>query len=771
MATVYLAQDLKHDRKVALKVLKPELAAVLGAERFVQSRSRPPRRCSIPHILPLFDSRRAPTASSTTSCRTSRARRCARKLDRETQLGIDEAVRIATRGGRRARLRAPPRRDPPRHQAREHPAARRPRDGRRLRHRARRERGGRRPDDRDRPVARHAALHEPRAGDRGEGHHRPLGHLLARRACCTRCSPAIRRTPARSAQQIIMKIVDRGRRGRSPSCGSRCRRTSRRRWRRRWRSCRPTVRDARGVCRGAARSRLSHGDGTTGRRGRPSRARTATCRPLVTLADLLLAAALVRAGEAATGPAGDPLRSPPAAVLQIIRASADALRGSRRLHPVRRAGRRGQPALAQAPEQLPASPIPGTAGARAHHVARRRLGRVHRERPAQQGAHRAAAARYSSPGQPRQHLRPRVARRRHLVYPLRGAAGLMRVPDAGGTPTLLCAPTPSSRSSPIRCLAGTASPSSAPTPAAPRRGLGIGLSGGAPRRLVNSASAVSSRRPTISSSASSAGGLFAVPLIPARTAVTGDRRSARQLLPDNGAPASTCRPAARSWMVGGGPARGPTSRWCGCDRTGHETPRGYAAGRSSHGHREQPRVGALARRHPAGDRSRHVVGDDIWVKPLPVPRTLPGHLRSALNTARAGRPDNQYITSLGIRRPGRSTRHRADGTGTDSLLVAGTMDEGVVSPDGRWLVLREGSVGSVRGGRNITGVRLGTDTSGTVLSTEFDEEAIALPPTASGWPTSPTRLDVPKSSSGRFPTPTPASAGLQRRRRGAALVP
>jgi serine/threonine-protein kinase len=34
MATVYLAADLKHDRKVALKVLKPELAAVLGAERF-----------------------------------------------------------------------------------------------------------------------------------------------------------------------------------------------------------------------------------------------------------------------------------------------------------------------------------------------------------------------------------------------------------------------------------------------------------------------------------------------------------------------------------------------------------------------------------------------------------------------------------------------------------------------------------------------------------------------------------------------------------------
>ncbi len=36
MATVYLAEDLKHKRKVALKVLKPDLAAVLGAERFVQ---------------------------------------------------------------------------------------------------------------------------------------------------------------------------------------------------------------------------------------------------------------------------------------------------------------------------------------------------------------------------------------------------------------------------------------------------------------------------------------------------------------------------------------------------------------------------------------------------------------------------------------------------------------------------------------------------------------------------------------------------------------
>ena len=55
MATVYLAEDLKHDRKVAIKVLKPELAAVLGAERFIQE-IKTTAALSHPHILPLFDS-------------------------------------------------------------------------------------------------------------------------------------------------------------------------------------------------------------------------------------------------------------------------------------------------------------------------------------------------------------------------------------------------------------------------------------------------------------------------------------------------------------------------------------------------------------------------------------------------------------------------------------------------------------------------------------------------------------------------------------------
>ncbi len=55
MATDYLAEDLTPKRKVAEKVLRPELAAVLGAERFVQE-IKTTANLQHPHILPLFDS-------------------------------------------------------------------------------------------------------------------------------------------------------------------------------------------------------------------------------------------------------------------------------------------------------------------------------------------------------------------------------------------------------------------------------------------------------------------------------------------------------------------------------------------------------------------------------------------------------------------------------------------------------------------------------------------------------------------------------------------
>jgi serine/threonine-protein kinase len=55
MATVYLAEDLKHGRQVAIKVLRPELAAVIGPERFVRE-IRTIAALQHPHILGLIDS-------------------------------------------------------------------------------------------------------------------------------------------------------------------------------------------------------------------------------------------------------------------------------------------------------------------------------------------------------------------------------------------------------------------------------------------------------------------------------------------------------------------------------------------------------------------------------------------------------------------------------------------------------------------------------------------------------------------------------------------
>jgi eukaryotic-like serine/threonine-protein kinase len=55
MATVYLAQDLRHHRAVAVKVLRPEFAAYLGSDRFLRE-IEIAARLTHPHILPLHDS-------------------------------------------------------------------------------------------------------------------------------------------------------------------------------------------------------------------------------------------------------------------------------------------------------------------------------------------------------------------------------------------------------------------------------------------------------------------------------------------------------------------------------------------------------------------------------------------------------------------------------------------------------------------------------------------------------------------------------------------
>jgi Tol biopolymer transport system component/tRNA A-37 threonylcarbamoyl transferase component Bud32 len=97
MATVYLAHDVRHDRRVALKVLRPELAAVIGAERFL-AEIRTTANLQHPHILALFDSGQVDgTVFYVMPFVDGESLRD--RMDREKQLPIEEALRIAREVG------------------------------------------------------------------------------------------------------------------------------------------------------------------------------------------------------------------------------------------------------------------------------------------------------------------------------------------------------------------------------------------------------------------------------------------------------------------------------------------------------------------------------------------------------------------------------------------------------------------------------------------------------------------------------------------------
>ena len=97
MATVYLAEDLKHERQVAVKVLRPELAAALGPERFLRE-IKVTAKLAHPHILPLLDSGEAggflyyvmPYVEGES---------LRQRLEREKQLPIEDALKIAQEVG------------------------------------------------------------------------------------------------------------------------------------------------------------------------------------------------------------------------------------------------------------------------------------------------------------------------------------------------------------------------------------------------------------------------------------------------------------------------------------------------------------------------------------------------------------------------------------------------------------------------------------------------------------------------------------------------
>src|SRR5438046_8983670 len=104
MATVYLAHDLRHDRRVAIKVLRPELAAVIGADRFL-SEIKTTANLQHPHILALHDSGRT---GGQADGRTDdfvyyvmpfiEGESLRDRLSREKQLPIADALRNATEG-------------------------------------------------------------------------------------------------------------------------------------------------------------------------------------------------------------------------------------------------------------------------------------------------------------------------------------------------------------------------------------------------------------------------------------------------------------------------------------------------------------------------------------------------------------------------------------------------------------------------------------------------------------------------------------------------
>jgi tRNA A-37 threonylcarbamoyl transferase component Bud32 len=123
-------------------------------------------------------------------------------------------------------------------------------------------------------------------------------------------------------------------------------------------------------------------------------------------------------------------------------------------------------------------------------------------------------------------------------------------------------------------------------------------------------------------------------------------------------------------------------------------------------------------------------GDDIWVKALPRgPVSRLSFAGGSSHYRPSWSADGRHVLFAASGARAGLYRRRADGTGADSIIFAGALDEGVLSPDVRWVLLRQGNAALAAGGRDITGFRTGVDSAPRrVLATPFDECAIALSP-------------------------------------------
>ena len=318
-----------------------------------------------------------------------------------------------------------------------------------------------------------------------------------------------------------------------------------------------------------------------------------------------------------------------------------------------------------------------------------------------------------------------------IVHAARGAAGLMRVSANGDSASLLW------RVDSMLALSPSALPGghgvlfvSLPLGLATSQLMAIKGPGDSAHLLVQDAIGGGFVAPNLLVYSTDAGGMFAVPFDLTRLKVTGVPIALEERLANGlGYPAFSISAAGSLIKLPGGANTGRTFEMVWVDRAGRETAVDSSwkfqltAIANNHGWALSPDGSRLAIGLATG------AGDDIWVKPLPTG----AQYRVTFDPGSDNRPrwtaDSRFITFVGRRRPEGVYQRRADGSGSDSLLLGGIIDEALMSSDDRWLVLRLGSVGAMAGGRNIAGVRPGIDTVPVpVLATEFDEMAIALSP-------------------------------------------
>jgi serine/threonine-protein kinase len=734
MATVYLAHDLKHDRQVAIKVLKPELAAVLGADRFVVE-IKTTAALQHPHILPLFDSGTADGflfyVMPFIDGETLRG-----KLDRETQLGVEESVQIARDVASAL------------HYAHQHGVIHRDikpenillHDGR--------------PMVADFGIALAVSA---AAGGRmtetglslGTPHYMSPEQATAEKEITARSDvyslgsvlyEMLTGQPPHlggSAQQIIMKIVTeeaapvtRMRKSVPPNVAAAIAKSLEKLPADRFES---VATFAAALDNPAFRTAEGTGPGAWVGASGVSRRTTAAA---ATVGVLLVAAAAWGWLRSADTPAviryGLALPPSQAPVIGAV-TPTPAPDGSYLVY--LGPGDAGNQLWVKRRDSYTASPIPGTAGTQSFTVSpdgnwiafilNGRLNKI----PVGGGS----AVLVSNTDVASQFGLAWLTDG-SIVYPMRSARGLMQVSADGGTPSVVW-----QSDSLISML---------PTPLPGGRGViflscrpgcvdgqfwGLDLETNRARLLLRDAFEGAFVPTGHLVYANGTGALLAAPFDLGRLEVTGSPVPLGEQLAVN-AGNQLFRVSASGTLVmvvggEGGDVTGRTFEMVWVDRAGRETPVDTAwtfrltATANNHGWAISPDGSRLA----VGISTS--AGDDIWVKPLPRGAAYRVTFDPFPDSRPRWRSDSRFVTFRADRSPSGLYQRHADGAGADSLLVEGIVDEGMVTADDRWIVLRQGSVGQVAGGRNITGIRIGTDTAPRpLLATEFDEMAMAVSP-------------------------------------------